>query len=151
MTRLLHGRKSFSRTKTGELIFQGKKEMVFKLSILMKEILKLKTVLDEFEKDHCRINLTREIFNSINFDAKENIGDNAKKQLIEQLDEQYNIKNKFENILIIYNSGLDDVKHLPTVLQTVQGQLAAQKKLKVAVEKNIETLSKKLKTLVQIN
>lgn len=75
--------------KSGEIIFPGKKEMVgiivwmihlssnktiilllkpiqaLKLDVMTKEILKLRKVLDGFQRERCQISLTREIFKSI--------------------------------------------------------------------------------------
>lgn len=84
---------------------------------MTKEILKLRKVLDGFQKERCQIDLTREIFNSImctvsvqiyNIDGsfihfsdiffqENNNEDGADKQLIDQLNNQYSqLKDEFE-------------------------------------------------------
>lgn len=50
----------------------------------------------------------------------------------------------------LFKKRLESVDNLPTMLQVVKEKLAAQKELKITVEKTVETLSKKLKTLVRI-
>lgn len=60
------------------------------------------------------------------------------------------IVNVFFSPQDLFKRRLENVDNLPTMLQVVKGKLAAQKELKISVEKTVETLSKKLKTLVRI-
>ncbi|KAF0766982.1 coiled-coil domain-containing protein 83-like [Aphis craccivora] len=101
MTKLLQKKKPFNRTKSGEIIFPGKKEMEFKLDVMTREILKLRTLLNGLKKDRNQLNLV-ENNNKTNSNCFEfNNEDNINKNLSEELCEQYNtMKDKFDKIVI---------------------------------------------------
>ncbi|XP_060847536.1 interaptin-like isoform X2 [Rhopalosiphum padi] len=101
MTELLQKRKPFNRTKTGEMIFPGKKEMEFKLDVMTREILKLRTVLNGLKKDRCKLNLSGNN-NKTKFNCFEsNNEDNINKKLSEELCEQNNtMKDTFDKIVL---------------------------------------------------
>ncbi|XP_025194269.1 putative leucine-rich repeat-containing protein DDB_G0290503 [Melanaphis sacchari] len=101
MTKLLQKLNPFNRTKAGEIIFPGKKEMEFKLNVMTREILKLKTVLNGLKKNRNQLN-SAENNNRTKSDCFEsNNEDNINKKLSEELCEKYNtMKDTFDKIIL---------------------------------------------------
>ncbi|CAI6357113.1 unnamed protein product [Macrosiphum euphorbiae] len=101
MTKLLQKRKPFRQIKTGEVIFPGKKEMDFKLDVMTREILKLRTVLNGLKKNHNQINSAGNSNKTKSNCSDTNNEDNINKKLSEELCEQYNtMKDTFDKIVL---------------------------------------------------
>ncbi|XP_015372765.1 PREDICTED: golgin IMH1-like [Diuraphis noxia] len=101
MTKLLQKRKPFRQTKTGEVIFPGKKEMDFKLDVMTREILKLRTVLNGLKKNRNQLNLARNNKTNSNCSESNNEDNNINKKLSEELCKQYNtMKDTFDNVVL---------------------------------------------------
>ncbi|XP_022170353.1 uncharacterized protein LOC111033754 isoform X2 [Myzus persicae] len=99
MTKLLQRRKPFRQTKTGEVIFPGKKEMDFKLDVMTREILKLRTVLNGLKNNRNQLNLAGN--NTKSNCSESNNEDNINKKLSEELCEQYNtMKDTFDKVVL---------------------------------------------------
>ncbi|KAL5237034.1 hypothetical protein ACI65C_004444 [Semiaphis heraclei] len=101
MTKLLQKKKPFRLTKTGEVIFPGKKEMDFKLDVMTKEILKLRTILNDLKKNRNQLETLAGNNKTKSNCSESNNEDNINKKLSEELCEQYNaMKDTFDNIVI---------------------------------------------------
>ncbi|XP_050435484.1 uncharacterized protein LOC126842517 [Adelges cooleyi] len=59
MAKMLRNRTPFSKMKTGEVVFPGKKQMETKIDIMTNEIKRLRQEFYKLQMEHCRLELAR--------------------------------------------------------------------------------------------